>query len=339
MREQEQRRVVTCPACERRFRLPRTGGPRPGQRLRCGRCGHVFRLEKTDPEHQSAAAVGAAASAATEPPKTTDGDSATPHLASEDDAAPHSPLAMPEDEEDAPVAAQPQAMPEQRDDGDNHAQATAESADAVLRALRERNRSRTRRPVDNKPRASRLRRLAIGLGWFAWVALVGGVIWLVLAAPEDWRRHWPLIERAHALFVTEAPAEAPLTLSLTNRGVWEETPEGWRLMVDGLIRNHSDRTQVIPPIIVLLRDDTGRIHAKAIARPEAARVPPHGEVSFAAELERIRLDGRENAGVTLVAEFARIAPRSDTATSSPAGERQAPAGQPQENSHGAHPGR
>ncbi len=345
MSEQEQR-VVTCPACERRFRLPPTGGPRPGQRLRCGRCGHIFRLEtadpaqeKADPAHRPNAQPQPAALATAEAGTTAEGDSPPPETASQ--AAPASrPLtAMTEDEDGAAAGERPRPAGARAAVEDNHAQTTADSADAVLRALRERNRGRTRRSGASGTQAGGFRRLAIGLGWLAWVALVGGVVWLVLAAPEDWRRHWRLLERAHALFAAEAPASAPLTLSLADRGIWEETPQGWRLKVDGLVRNRSDRTQVIPPIVVLLRDETGRIRAKAIARPVTARVPPHGEVSFAAQLERIRLDGRNDTGVTLVAEFARIEPRSDAPASSPAGKTESPLGPPQENGHGAHPGR
>ncbi len=350
MSEQEQR-VVTCPACERRFRLPPTGGPRLGQRLRCGRCGHIFRLETTDPAHSPNTRAQPAAAITAAPGTTAEDDSPPPDRTSEDTPASQPPTDIPEDEKDeddedneetAAADAPPRAAVGEADAGDNHAQATAESADAVLRALRARNRGRGRRPGAGRARAGGFRRLAIGLGWLAWVAVVGGVVWLVLAAPADWRRHWPLLARAHALFVSEeTPAGAPLTLSLAQHGIWEETPQGWRLTVDGRVRNRSAHTQVIPPIIVLLRDGTGRIRAKAIARPATARVAGHGTVSFTARLERIRLDGGDTAGLTLVAEFARIEPRDDTAASSPspAGQPDSPLSPSQENGHGAHPGR
>ncbi len=337
MSEREQR-VVTCPACGRRFRLPKTGGPRPGQRLRCGSCGHLFRFEEPAASQEDGKAPA-------RPAAPADSGSGRPEGTPSEEEVPPS-TAVPKDEGDengkgSPPFGEPHTAAAEAD-ADNHAQATADSADAVLRALRERNRSRTGRARAGRPPSSGRRRLAIALGWLAWLAFVAGVAWLVLAAPEDWRRHWPLLARARALFVSDggAPALMPLTLSLAERGSWEETPEGWRLMVDGIVRNRSDRTQVVPPIIVLLRDDAGRIRGKAIARPEAARVPPHGQVAFVARLERIRLDDHAQAGITLVAEFARIEPRNHAGAPPPAPDSRAIRhGRPQEEDHGAHSGR
>ncbi len=341
MSKQEQR-VIACPACGRRFRLPKTGGPRPGQRLRCGSCGHLFRFEEPAAPQEGGKAPARPAAPADSGPGRPEG---TPP---EEEAPPSA--AVPEDDGDengkgSPPSGEPHTAAAAADeddhaaDEDNHAQVVADSADAVLRALRERNQGRRRQKGKNAHPPAGLRRLAVGLGWLAWLAFLGGVVWLLLAAPEAWRREWPLLERAHALLAADAPESAPLTLTLANRGMWEKTPQGWRLSVDGIVHNRSDRMQVIPPIIVLLRDDAGRIRAKAIARPVSARVPPHGKVGFVAELERIHLDGDEQGGITVVAEFARIEPRPHgPEPASPRQAEDAGHGQ-QENGHGPHPGR
>lgn len=284
----DDRRIVSCPACGRRFRLPAAGGPRPGQKLRCGACGHVF-------AHPARASQASRAAAGVRPPREEE----------------HAGAAS-ADEKAVPAAGDAAAAErEASEQSDNHAQATADAADAVLRALRARN------EAQRKPRAplaaGRARMAAVAAGWLAWIGFVAGLVWLVLWGPESWRAAVPGLARAHAL-IAGAEEKAPaLVITLSDRGRWEETPDGWRLVVEGVVRNPGARERVVPPVIVLLKDGTGRVLAKAIAEGKSARVPPHGSVAFTARFERVRLDGADTGGLAVTAEFARIAPRGGPA--------------------------
>jgi predicted Zn finger-like uncharacterized protein len=47
--EKPDKRVVGCPACKRHYRIARSATEKPGARLRCTGCGHVFRLTPAAP--------------------------------------------------------------------------------------------------------------------------------------------------------------------------------------------------------------------------------------------------------------------------------------------------
>lgn len=303
----DDRRIVSCPACGRRFRLPAAGGPRPGQRLRCGACGHVF------------AGPVRAGEIADVPPPRDDG----PETRAVRDEAALSAAGAAEASSLAGNSTDGEQEPAER--SDNHAQATADAADAVLRALRARNEGQ------RKPRppvaGGGVKTAAIAAGWLAWLAFIAGLIWLVMWGPDAWRAAVPGLQRAHALIAGEAEQAPALVITLSDRGRWEEAPDGWRLVVEGAIRNPGAREQVAPPVIVLLKDGTGRVLAKAIAEGRSARVPPHGSVAFTARFARVRLDGTATDGLAVTAEFARVVPRGGAAAGGG------------ENGHGPHSSR
>ncbi len=44
--------IITCPSCDRKFNLPDDAIKSPLQKLKCSKCGHMFMLNKEEPEHE-----------------------------------------------------------------------------------------------------------------------------------------------------------------------------------------------------------------------------------------------------------------------------------------------
>ncbi len=285
--------IISCPACGVRFRLPPGRRPRPGMRMKCGACGHIWSWEE---DADTARTID-------EKPTSMSSPSAPPPNAEPPDREP-SHLLDDDEDEDMPV---PPRVLDEDDEGDetsssgmtqedDTAHLAVTEAEDVLRRLRERNRGIARRGDDGgeDERSGTLRRALLIVGWGTWAAFLVALVAVLVLFPEQAVRIYPPLARLYhaqeADTVEEAASvrdRAPLSVVIDGQPEWRPRPNGgYDLVVAGHIVNRASSEVGLPPLVVeLVAEDGGEVLRHRRIEPSVRMLPAGGEIAFEAVIE------------------------------------------------------
>lgn len=293
--------IISCPACGARFRLPPGRRSRPGMRMKCGACGHVWRWQEGGDAHEVADRQAGSSDFDEKPPEKRRVDLDLPEIASQD-----------EDEDDMPVP--PRILDEDADfSGESYADspegATSSSsaggqedsahlvlteAEDVLRRLRERNRRNARHGKEEGEKtgiSDRTRRVLLIAGWGAWILFVGALIVGLTRFPERAVHVFPSLARLYDALGAEtadvkpieaAEQTATLTVVIDDPPEWRTRPQGgYDLVVAGRVVNHASSAARLPPLVVeLVAEDGGGVLRRQEVEPSVRMLPAGGEIVF-----------------------------------------------------------
>ncbi|RMF12756.1 MAG: hypothetical protein D6757_09240 [Alphaproteobacteria bacterium] len=293
--------IISCPACGARFRLPPGRRPRPGMRMKCGACGHVWRWQEGEDAHEMANRQAGSSDLDEKPPEKRRVDLDLPPIAAQD-----------EDEDDMPVpprilggdtassgasdAPSPERATSSSSAGmqEDSAHLALTEAEDVLRRLRERNRRTARRNEEEGGKAGiagRSRRVLLIAGWGAWVLFVGTLIVGLTRFPERAVRVFPPLARLYDALgagmadvkpVKAGEQTAALTVVIDDPPEWRTRPQGgYDLVVAGRVVNHASSAARLPPLLVeLVADDGGEVLRRQVVEPSVRMLPAGGEIVF-----------------------------------------------------------
>ena len=236
--------ILTCPACETRFRVPPTAIGEAGRKVKCAKCGHDW--------HQMPIEDAPAAAAPAVPPAAAEGDS----LADEDRRS-----------ELAQAFEDPDLLEAEAEDDEAGDDDEAGAASRTVRASR-RARARAAREAagdeDDEGRRG---------GWVGWLILLGVLAGIATAGylyQQQIVGFWPPAGKLYHLAgltadagksaLTEKPAE-PEGFGLAIRDVrWEHLTEKGRpvLLIKGEVVNTTDQARSVPRLRAAISDDRGR---------------------------------------------------------------------------------
>jgi len=255
---------ITCPECESGFDVPDNAIPEKGRKLKCSQCQHKW--------HQMPVAEEPAPKPAKPAPKET-----------EDRAEGPAPPPEPDGDDEAEIDFGDGADETAPDDGENvdfsmfgggELDPDAEDdfdAPPIPR----------RRPLGPEPKPSRRGR---------YIAIAAAVVFLLIIPGG--------LVGARAPLVSAVPAISPLfdaiglhvpvpgeELIIQNVGAWRKTEGGVeRMLIQGEIRNDTDRMQSVPVLRAVIKDAAGVELQSAPYTPEAALLVPGDILSFAYEI-------------------------------------------------------
>jgi len=227
--------ILECPQCEARFRVPSDALGARGRRVRCGACGHVWTAYADDAGDPSGALDDAQAEM-------------------RDDRT--------ESDFDSGVG-EPASRDENEDEEPDEQEALRQEVAATIGRLRE----APAYAAANVPALPRRNPPWIMLGWIAWALFVGALIAVTLLYRTELQAAWPPSQMLYAkLGFAEAPAPPPepapdeaLEVQIGATPQWQEIQGGWRMTVDGVVRNLSDRRMSLPQLVLELMNAEGAV--------------------------------------------------------------------------------
>ncbi|MBL6599296.1 MAG: zinc-ribbon domain-containing protein [Alphaproteobacteria bacterium] len=255
---------ITCPECESGFDVPDNAIPEKGRKLKCSQCQHKWHQKPIVDEPAPKAKKPAPkqepvlAEEAPPPPEQDAGDDAEIDFGDGSDEA-----ASDGDENvDFSMFGGGELDPDAEDDFD---------APPIPR----------RRPLGAEAKPSRRGRYA---------AIAAAVVFLLIIPGG--------LVGARAPLVSAVPAISPLfdaiglhvpvpgeDLIIQNVGAWRKTEGGVeRMLIQGEIRNDTDRMQSVPVLRAVIEDAAGAELQSAPYTPEAALLVPGDVLSFAYEI-------------------------------------------------------
>ena len=273
--------ILICPACATRYVVPDSAIGAAGRQVRCASCRHSWFQEGAEvrrPEPAMAEAAVSAASAPGMPPVPPLPDSAVAPpaapVAQETPVAPP-PQPFPMDEPSAPPAPVSEEQTVPRHDPVEPAP-SAEAPEEFVHYPDEAFEAPTR-PRRNPAKLW----TAAALAFFIVVSAAGGA--LAYFGPPSW---------AVGLGISARNDEAGLNFYLPKPPERRNLPTGEEYFAfSARILNNSDHELVVPPVVVELRDDQGRLVFSWMTKADKARLKPDEE----ARVSESRLDIPKNA--------------------------------------------
>lgn len=255
---------ITCPECESGFDVPDNAIPEKGRKLKCSQCQHKWHQKPVTEEPAPKSAKPAPKEEADKagepapPPDSDDGDDAEIGFGDGSDET----ASNDEENVDFAMFGGGDLDPDAEDDFD---------APPIPR----------RRPMGPEPKPSRRGR---------YIAIAAAVVFLLIIPGG--------LVGARAPLVSAVPAISPLfdaiglhvpvpgeELIIQNVGAWRKTEGGVeRMLIQGEIRNDTDRMQSVPVLRAVIKDAAGVELQSAPYTPEAALLVPGDVLSFAYEI-------------------------------------------------------
>ncbi|WP_264593696.1 zinc-ribbon domain-containing protein [Sphingobium sp. B12D2B] len=258
--------ILVCPQCATRYVVPDSAIGAAGRQVRCASCRHSWFQEGAPVERPEPAMADATADAGLAPheaPASAPVESAEAH-------APVAPVAVGTEET---AAAAPPAEP--RHDPIDPPPAAAPAQEFVH--YPDEPAEAPTRPRRNPARLW----TAAALAFFVAVSLAGGA--LAYFGPPNW---------AVALGFGGAPATSGLNFYLPKPPERRNLPTGEEYFAfSARILNDSDQEQTVPPVVVELRDDQGRLVFSWMTKADKSTLKPNEE----ARVSESRLDIPKNA--------------------------------------------
>lgn len=266
---------ITCPECESGFDVPDNAIPEKGRKLKCSQCAHKWHQKpvadqpapKPKPKAQEPTASGepeAAAPAPTQAEPTEQDDDGIDFGDASDEASSQDDGGSGDDGENADFSmfGGGDLDPDAEDDFD---------APPIPR----------RRAMGQEAKPSRRGR---------YIAIAAAVVFLLIIPGA--------LVGARAPLVAALPAVSPLfdaiglhvpvpgeDLIIQNVGAWRKTEGGVeRMLIQGEIRNDTDRMQSVPVLRAVIMDAAGVELQSAPYTPEAALLVPGDVLSFTYEI-------------------------------------------------------
>jgi len=288
--------ILVCPQCATRYIVPDSAIGPTGRQVRCAACRHSWYqdgAEVRQPEPAMAAAGADAAAIASPPPPESEAQSPPEAAVPPQPVAPPAPTGDPFPESAVPEpGAQDASEPSlPRHDPVDPAPAIAAPASASASAaplpppppaqefIHQPDEDYVA-PVRRRRNPAKLWTMA-AIAFFLLVCAAGGaLLWL---GPPSW---------VTGLGLGKAQGETGLNFYLAAPPERRKLPTGEEYFAfSARILNDSDRELTVPPIVVELRDDQGRLVFSWMTKADKARLKPNEE----ARVSESRLDIPKNA--------------------------------------------
>lgn len=297
--------ILECPDCGTRFRIPRVALAGGNRRVRCGACGHVWRVQQDyggAPAHISAATQAGG--------QTTAERGATDIRAGDDDEGLNQSGILSAIAEAVQKELEAELHTSEADDNDrkdesriasddstdDSAPATTEASNPGQELGEMMDRLQMEAPIYGAagvPAISPRPRPAIIVGWVLWLVFVIGLVAVFLFMQPQLVKAWPPVERLYSmvgLTGDERPHPLPdpdvaLRMMIDADPVWEANGVGWTLHLGGTIKNQTDQPYILPELDLLLVGANGLTLDKKSVALEYARLAPRESVRFSVSIE------------------------------------------------------
>lgn len=225
--------ILECPDCKARFRVPPDSLGFAGRRVRCGACGHVWQAHPDEAGDESESPAGR--------------------------------------QEEVPEDRTEPALEVSRGDsvpgGETTDWVEQERLEREVADTMQRLREQPAYAAANVPALPRRRPTWILLGWVAWGLFVAALIAGLLLYRSELQAAWPPSRTLYSMLgFSEAsrppPLPAPedaLQVQIGSTPQWQALQDGWRMTVDGVVRNMSERRMPLPPLTLDLMNAEGAV--------------------------------------------------------------------------------